>query len=304
MWYLKNISLLDLKGHRWLLIKGQEAEEGIIVYFRWSNFKEIPSQDMVRNTLSRLLTKNPADWILAKETRFLFDLDKLRQESPEFASMKWLTGRAFVEPEVRVIPHIQTRAVFDEPISSSFECETRISFRLTPQTIGGQSLPAHTPPEIAESLVTFKQEHPNPSTTAFIMMRMLKTPAHEEINRVIKNTLRQHGITGLRADDKEYNADLLLNVRTYMHGCGFGVAVFERIEQEEFNPNVSLEVGYMLALGKQVCLLKDRTLKTLHADLIGRLYRPFDPQDIAETIPQELPGWLRDKGFGDFAGNP
>jgi len=298
MWHLKNISLQGLKGHRWILIKSHEAEEGINVYFSWSNIKEIPSEDMVKNKMSRWLTENPADWILAKEAGFLFDLDKLRQESPEFASMKWLTGRAFVEPEVRVIPHIQTRAVFDEPISSSLDCEVRISFYLTPQAIGAQSLPAQTPPEIAESLAIFKQEHSNPNTTAFIMMRMLKTPAHEEINHAIKNTLRQHGIAGLRVDDKEYNPDLFLNIRTYMHGCGFGVAVFERIEEEQFNPNISLEVGYMLALGKAVCLLKDRTLKTLPADLIGKLYRPFDPQNITETIARALPAWLHDKVLG------
>ena len=31
--------------------------------------------------------------------------------------------------------------------------------------------------------------------------------------------------------------------------------MFERLESERYNPNVALEVGYMMALGKPVCLL-------------------------------------------------
>ena len=53
----------------------------------------------------------------------------------------------------------------------------------------------------------------------------------------------------------------------------------------------------MLALRKHVCLLKDRTLNTLHADLVGKLYRVFDPLDPIGTIPAELSQWLKDKGL-------
>ncbi len=75
----------------------------------------------------------------------------------------------------------------------------------------------------------------------------------------------------------------------------FGIALFERLEEDEFNPNVSLEVGYLRALRKPVCLLKDKTLKTLQTDLVGKLYKSFDPQDPKKTIPRELENWLRDK---------
>ena len=82
-----------------------------------------------------------------------------------------------------------------------------------------------------------------------------------------------------------------------MHGCGFGIAVIERLQDDDFNPNVSLEVGYMLALGKPICLLKDKTHKTLQSDLGGKLYRPFDTQDPEASIPPVLSDWLRDKGL-------
>ncbi|HEX8177260.1 MAG TPA: hypothetical protein VF543_19380 [Pyrinomonadaceae bacterium] len=159
------------------------------------------------------------------------------------------------------------------------------------------SVSSSIPVEIQESLIRFHKDHPDSSKAAFILMKFSKTRAHEEIVSAIRKTLSYYDIAALRADDKEYHEDLYYNVLTYIYGCGFGIAVFERIEAEEFNPNVSLEVGYMSALRKPVCLLKDRTLKTLHTDLIGKLYRPFDAQDISLTIQQELSKWLKDKNL-------
>jgi hypothetical protein len=61
------------------------------------------------------------------------------------------------------------------------------------------------------------------------------------------------------------------NVRTHLHGCGFGVAVYERIQTNEPSANVGLEVGYLMAMNKPVLLLKDSTVETLQADLAGKL---------------------------------
>ena len=117
--------------------------------------------------------------------------------------------------------------------------------------------------------------------------------------RLIKNLtdLKKYGINALRADDKQYHEDLYWNVLTYIYGCNFGIAVFERLEDDLFNSNVALEVGYMRALSKPLCLLKDRTIATLQTDLIGKLYKSFDPQDPKSSIPPELRKWLTDQGI-------
>ena len=159
------------------------------------------------------------------------------------------------------------------------------------------SLESVFPTELAESLKRFRKDHPNPSRCAFIMMRFGTTKAHNEIAQSIRNALGSHGIKALRADDKDYHDDLFWNILTYIYGCHFGIAVFERIEQEEFNPNISLEVGYMMALRKPVLLLKDRTLKNLNTDLIGKLYKTFDPQSISDSVRPQLERWLTDKGL-------
>ena len=150
------------------------------------------------------------------------------------------------------------------------------------------------PVELCDSLKRFRVDHPDPSRTAFLIMRFGDSKPHGAITAAIQKTLSELGISGVRADGKEYHPELFANVRTYLHGCGFGIAVFERIETEYFNPNVSLEVGYLLAMGKPVCMLKDKSLTQLQADLVGRLYRNFDVHDAANTIEKELTAWLGD----------
>ncbi len=153
------------------------------------------------------------------------------------------------------------------------------------------------PPEIQYSLAKFRNDHPDASKVAFVMMRFGRTQAHQRIVKAIKDALGPVGITAHRADDKGYHRDLFPNIQTYMHGCSFGIAVFERLEREDFNANVALEVGYMMALGKPVCLLKDRTLTSLHADLGGMLYREFDPQRPTSGIRSGITKWIADTGI-------
>ena len=153
------------------------------------------------------------------------------------------------------------------------------------------------PPELGHSLPLFTKDHPDPGRCAFIMMQFGKTRVHEEIATTIRASLDSFGIAGLRADDRDYHEDLFPNVLTYIHGCSFGVAVFDRLEGDDFSPNVALEVGYMRALRKPLCLLKDQTLRTLPTDLVGKLYKSFDPQNVAGTIPQQLEKWLGDRGM-------
>ena len=183
------------------------------------------------------------------------------------------------------------------------KCKDNFVTKEAKQSSGTQNLfieelyPEEIPIVIRDSLNKFKVDYPDPNKVAFIMMKFGNTKPHKEIIEGIKKSLDLVGVTAVRADEKEYHDDLFDNVLTYIYGCGFGIAVFERIEAEEFNPNVALEVGYMFALRKPVCLLKDKTLKTLHTDLVGKLYRVFDCLDATDTIPEQLSRWLKDKGL-------
>ncbi|AOS84252.1 hypothetical protein BIU88_08980 [Chlorobaculum limnaeum] len=153
------------------------------------------------------------------------------------------------------------------------------------------------PIEITASLAAFRKDFPDPTRLTFVMMQFGNSKVHRSILGGIRSALEPHQYFALRADDKQYHDNLFLNILTYVYGCRFGIAVFERIESDTFNPNVSLEVGYLLGLDKPVCLLKDRTLKTLPTDLVGQLYKEFDPLNCDETIPSALWKWMEDKGI-------
>jgi hypothetical protein len=153
------------------------------------------------------------------------------------------------------------------------------------------------PVEITASLAKFREDYPDPTRLAFIMMQFGQSKAHTSIIGAVRSALQDHGFIALRADDKEYHDDLFFNILTYIYGCRFGIAIFERIDDNTFNPNVSLEVGYMTGIGRPVCYLKDKTLPSLQSDLIGKLYRQFDAHDPGGTIPMALTKWMRDRGL-------
>jgi nucleoside 2-deoxyribosyltransferase len=67
--------------------------------------------------------------------------------------------------------------------------------------------------------------------------------------------------------------------------------------RQDYNPNVAFEIGYLKALGKPVCLLKEKSVKSLPTDLIGKNYNEFDINNCETTIDIELDKWLFSNGF-------
>jgi hypothetical protein len=160
----------------------------------------------------------------------------------------------------------------------------------------GQKSPVEAAPaSVRASVLRLFQDYPDYNNNCFLIMSFSPTKFHSKIQQVLKNTFEKFQINLLRADERSYSDDLLGNIETYLHGCSFAVAVFERLESEVYNPNVSFEVGYLYGLKKPICLLKERTMLRLHSDLMGKLYVEFDIQDIEGTLPARLEKWLRDK---------
>lgn len=141
-------------------------------------------------------------------------------------------------------------------------------------------------------LRTFLDDYPRFDRNVFIMMRFLKSDQFSEIHEAIVRSLQTRGYHGIRADDRDYTGELWTNVEVCMMGCSMGIAVFEDIEQRDFNPNVSLELGYMLGRRRRCLLLKERRLPDLPTDVIHRLYKPFDVFNIAETVDAQIAQWI------------
>ncbi|MCC7125003.1 MAG: hypothetical protein IT178_09150 [Acidobacteria bacterium] len=162
----------------------------------------------------------------------------------------------------------------------------------------GERHPLELAPPYARSATSaLLADHPEYHRNCFLVMPFTDTPAHREIAAALKKLLLARGFNLVRADDGVYSEDVMTNVLAYIYGCRFGIAVFERIVRDTFNPNVSLEVGYLMGLGKPVCLLKERTLPHLQSDLVGRLYEEFDAQDLASSLANAVDDWLVRRGM-------
>ncbi len=142
------------------------------------------------------------------------------------------------------------------------------------------------------ALRAFLEDHPEPDRNVFVIMRFHETDQFEEIHAAIRDALAARGLTAVRADDRDYTGEVWTNVQVYMTGCRLGIAVFEDIEERNFNPNVAVEVGYMIAKQKRLLLLKERRLPNMPTDVVHRLYRPFDVHKITETVTRQVSEWV------------
>ncbi len=129
------------------------------------------------------------------------------------------------------------------------------------------------------------------------MMRFIKNEKYELIEKTIKEKLLEYGFWGYLARDKYLSEDLWENIELYMNRCNFGMAVFEMIEESDFNPNISIELGYLIAQRKKCLLLKEKQMKNLPTDFCGRLYRSFDKTRINISIEYEIEEWMKDLGY-------
>lgn len=285
MWYLTGMPVLS-GDISWQHSKPEwDKEDGIRIGLRITSFSKLQKRNIIQ-TIVKCLEDNKVEWLIPCKNKWIIDAEKLKEFIPEFSELIWFKGKIKIEPEFES----EEKDVFGQ--QHYFDT---VALYVIPGEIEEMTNLYEVPIEISESLKKFQNDFPNPSKVAFIIMRFTNTEAHKRIVSAIKDTLSKFGITGIRADEKQYHDDLFPNILTYIFGCGFGVSVFERIETDDFNPNVSLEVGYMFGLKKPVVLLKDKTLKTLHSDLVGKLYKNFDTQDPNSSIPVELERWLSDK---------
>ncbi len=294
-----SIAILGHNKYQWEILNDDE-DEGIVIRFPGSPIEFVRGLSIIKE----FLKNGDIKWLLPSKPltdNWIVDLDILKKEFQIVNGYKWLHGKTLVKPQFSINSTVKMvkraprgTSAFDNMPQPELEQDSNISFTIIPSEIESNIMLIDFP-ELSDSFKKFQIDHPNSLKSTFIMMNFKDTEIHKEIFKTIRKTCLKYGIKALRADDKEYAEDLLTNVRTYMHGCGFGIAVFEKLTKKEFNPNVSLEVGYMMAFKKPICLLKDSTLTGLQTDLTGRLYEKFDIIDIKSTIPTVLEKWMRDK---------
>lgn len=162
---------------------------------------------------------------------------------------------------------------------------------ITPEQIYNDEKYSH----LKTSINKFLKEYPF-ENNVFIMMRFYEDiDIFNNIEKEIKDTLSENGLVGHLAKDRRYKRDMLDNIKVYMASCRYGIAVFEMIRDTDFNPNISIELGFMEAWGRNVLLLKEQNLPNLNTDIVGELYEEFN-QDRLSTIRSCIRRWIRDLG--------
>lgn len=147
------------------------------------------------------------------------------------------------------------------------------------------------PPEIKEALKEFWIDSPY-EKNVFVMMRYRSQDYFKEIEKTICDTLYIYDLEAKFAKEKAYEITLWDNIRVYMHGCKYGIVIFEEIDEREYNPNVSFELGYMHLQGKRCLLLKEHRMPKLPTDVCGHLYKDFDQMNIEDTIMTQIKEWI------------
>jgi len=214
-------------------------------------------------------------------------LSEVRASAP-----KWLMGQTgetahhvveFPTPEVGGHVHLN-----DDLIAKARAYVTEMEFEL----LIGDQMDLADVYGIEAEFKSFLADHPEVDKNVFIMMSFAKSDHMTQVFKSIQATVSAFGLVAVRADDRAYSEDVWPNIRVYMAGCKFGIAVFEDIDKREFNPNVAMEFGYMMAKGKRVLPLKEQRLPKLPSDLVSRIYREWDSYRIDETVGDAVRDWL------------
>lgn len=135
----------------------------------------------------------------------------------------------------------------------------------------------------------FVQAFPHTTRNVFIMMPFTTGTANE-IYAAVQRALDDHGLVALRVDRSKFADHLWWNILIYMMGSAYGIVIYEPKDGVPFNPNVSIEAGFMIALDRPVLLLANQKLERLPVDFSGRVFRTFDETAVTPSV---LSGDLR-----------
>lgn len=174
-----------------------------------------------------------------------------------------------------------------------------------------KSLKLFYPRGLEDEIIQFKDKQKN-KKTAYIMT------SFQDQNMSIANEilliLNEYNIRGYIANTQRWMSpsEIWDSIQVFMHGCDFGIAIYadESIlkaneyenkpnEHEKasirISPNLSQEVGYMLGLQKEICILKHQEMERVPSDLAEMYYVEFTNENLKEVFIN----WLENRQIID-----
>ena len=135
-----------------------------------------------------------------------------------------------------------------------------------------------TPESFRKAAYRFFQQNNDPSLKYAFVMTSFTDAYKDTISQSLSALEEEYYVKPILANHPygETNEELFTNIKGMMHSCDFGIGVFFlEPKTNSINPNLSLEVGYMLGLDKQICYLKDKNLPKLNTDLAAMIYTEY-----------------------------
>jgi hypothetical protein len=87
--------------------------------------------------------------------------------------------------------------------------------------------------------------------------------------------------------------DLWTNTTAHMWASRYGIGFFEDRIDRGLNPNLTIEIGGMLMIGRRCALIKDGSIERMPTDLVGLIYKSVDLA-APDTVALALHTWIRD----------
>jgi hypothetical protein len=111
------------------------------------------------------------------------------------------------------------------------------------------------------------------------------------IDEVMKG-VKARGHVPRIASEKDYHRWLWDNVELYLFGCARGIAIVEDKYRQELNPNVAMEWGWMVGMGREVLFLREKEFARGRADWSGLMPYQFEWNNPSPGIQAALDKWL------------
>ena len=110
----------------------------------------------------------------------------------------------------------------------------------------------------------------------FLMMKFRSS--NRDLSDFILDTLLEHGLRGVRADQDEWNiTNNAYNPIAVLYCCKYGIALFDEPEESQaYSPNVAYELGMMHCQKKETLILRHSFLPQVPFDLVKDLYVTYE----------------------------
>jgi hypothetical protein len=136
--------------------------------------------------------------------------------------------------------------------------------------------------------------------SVFIMTKFPNTqnpqPKDAELFKIINcvsESVKANGfIPRIALGGKRYHQGLWDNVEMFLLGCKKGIAIVENKYNNELNPNVTMEWGWMRGMNRDVLFLVENTFDLERADISGLIQDRFEWENPELSINTSINSWL------------